>query len=150
MEKYLTDKNRPRKLRRLLEDLAIAGLFLVLAYCVYLAVYGYQRSGFSVAHLIIAAVAVAVAFALNPLMEVKRSRLHANRIIRALTASPEGGIPVNEMESVCGVRIAATVTGRLLEKGYLREVTFRKGIIWLADCMPEEEPREEIKPIFQN
>lgn len=145
---YLTQKTRPGRAVRTLEKLALTGLFLLLAACVYVAVYGYMQDGLSVAHLILAAVAVVIALVMNPIAERMRRRKHAVLIVRALTEAG-GWLPCEELEAACGVRKAAQTALLLREKGYLTGVSLKKGLIGFDEALPADEA-EEIVPIFRN
>lgn len=150
MEKYLTAKAHPAKGKVLLENAAVLALCAVLLALVYVGVYGWQKEGVSVAHAILLAVIAVLIVLLNLLTERKRARMHATLIVHALTGSHGGHVPVKELEKQ-GLRRVEDTVNRLLDKGYLKQVTIRGEDVWLADQLPQQTaPREEIKPIFRN
>lgn len=150
MEKYLTAKAHPAKGKVLLENAAVLALCAVLLGAVYVGVYGWQTEGVSVAHMILLAVIAALIVLLNLLTERKRARMHSTLIVHALLRSG-GHVPVKKLEKDAGMRRVEDTVNRLLDKGYLTQVTIRGEDVWLADQLPQQTaPQEEIKPIFRN
>lgn len=150
-DRYLTRKTRVSRIVVLLENTGAIALFLMMAALVYVAVYGYQVDGFDIGHLFLCLAEVVLVLPLNVITERKRARKHAQLIVEALLEQETGCVPCDELEKLCGVRKAAQRAVQLTEKGYLKDVLLRRGMICLADMAPQEpEAAEEIKPIFRN
>lgn len=147
MERYLTEKCRPGRGVKLLENTASALLFLFFLGCIYvtlgvLMVGAQFEGGLGVTLLLPLIPAVLALVAMNALAERIRARKHAQVIVKKLQEAG-GCVPADEAEAVIGVRKAAQTALSLVEKGYLADVRLEKGVLLLAGAevdLPEEKP----------
>ena len=156
MEKYLTKKACPGKAVRLLENVALLALFALLAGCVWMMAsaltLAYASQVLSWRNFLPLLPAAVVVLMMNPIAERIRSRHHARVLVKALLAA-DGKIPVDDAETVTGVRRAAETAQQLVEKGYLRDVRMTQGYLCLeeaAQALDAQAPKAEVTPLFRD
>lgn len=152
MKKYLTKKGLPTRKTEWLEKIYLALLFLPLAACAYVAYYYYMLDErLHIQHLYLVAAILLIGLAMTPVAERLRARLHARKILRALTESLEGGISCDDLDKSSGFTASARTLQSLLEKGYVQDVCIVNGMAWLKDRMPETAAQKtEVKQLFHD
>lgn len=132
---YLTKKATPDIWATVLENAAVAALLLMMMGCCVVAFFGFLEDGLVLtAHLMLLAILLVLLIPMNLLLERKRARKHAEVVVDALMAARDGSLPLQELESITGVRDAEKTVNQLLAKGYVQHVSIRQGLVIL---MPE-------------
>ena len=156
MEKYLTKKACPGKAVRLLENVALLALFALLAGCVWMMAsaltLAYASQVLSWRNFLPLLPAAVVVLMMNPIAERIRARHHARVLVKALLAA-DGKIPVDDAETVTGVRRAAETALRLVDRGYMQQVRMTQGFLCVAEVAAEldaQAPAQEVKPLFRD
>lgn len=154
MERYLTEKCRPGKGVKLLENAALALLFLFFLGCIYVTVgvlmFGAQFEGGLGVTLLLPLIPAALDLvAMNALAERIRARKHAQVIVTKLQEAG-GFVQADEAEAVIGVRRAAETARALVEKGYLTDIRLEQGCLLLGEAEATLPRKEEAKQLFHD
>ena len=153
MERYLTEKARPSKIVKLLENLALIVLTGLMALCIWflvkLVMAAYEMKVFSLNILLPLIPAALLAVLMNPIAERIRARHHAQVLVEALLAH-EGRIPADQVDETTGMRRGADYCLELVAKGYVRDVRLAQGFLCVADVADAMPPAEEVKPLFRD
>ena len=153
VDRYLTDKTRPGKGVRMLENMALVVCFGLFGCCVLGTVLivmtatqygapGWQNFLLLVPALLLTAV-------MNSITERLRARKHAKVIVEKLQQAG-GFVRADEAESLIGVRRAAENAMALVEKGYLTDVRLEQGCLALGEAAALLPQKEEAKQLFRD
>lgn len=154
MERYLTEKCRPGKAVKLLENAASALLFLLFVGCIYVTLMvvmlgAQMEGGLGVMLLLPLVPAVLAVVAMNAVTERIRARKHAQVIVNKLQEAG-GFVQADEAEKVIGVRRAAQTALTLVEKGYLTDVRLEQGFLLLVGAEAQLPRKKEAKQLFRD
>ena len=139
MDKYLTEKARPGRMKRLAEN-AVALLLTALLFAWgFIAVMGFLLDGFMpLAHLLMLFAAIPFILLLSAILERKRARIHARSIVSALSVTENGALPFDQLAQVTRINKLEKTINLLTAKGYIRDVKLVRDEVRLGEALQRQ------------